>query len=63
MKANEPLFDVVAVNIETYEERHIDTNKTERNAEAIITMCIMRLGCDSEFYKTVQAGTTLVGKS
>ena len=34
--SNEPLFDVVAVNIETKKERHLDTNKTERNAEAIL---------------------------
>ena len=63
MKSNEPLFDVVAVNLETYAERHIDTNKTERIAEAIITMCVMRRGCDSEFYKTVPTGTTLAGEA
>lgn len=56
---NEPLFDVVAVNIETGKERHIDTNKTKRNAEAIVNFAVMRRGCDVEFYKTVPAGTPL----
>jgi hypothetical protein len=57
--SKEPLFDVVAVNIKTNKERHIETNKTERNAEAIVNFAVIRRGCDVEFYKTVPAGTPL----
>lgn len=46
----EALFDVIAVNIETGAERFLDTAKTERNAEAIVRMAVMRRGCDEEFY-------------
>ena len=59
MKTKELLFDVVAVNLKTYAERHIDTAKTERNAEAIVSMCVIRRGVDEEFFKTVPAGTPL----
>lgn len=53
------LFDVIAVNIATGHQRHIDTGKTERNAEAIVCMCVMRRGCDEEYFDTVPAGTPL----
>lgn len=59
MKTKEPLFDVVAVNLKTGAERHIDTGKTERNAEAIVLMAVMRRGVEEEFFKTVPAGTPL----
>ncbi len=59
MKTKETLFDVVAVNLETGVERHIDTGKTERNAEAIVSMAVMSRGVDEEFFKTVPAGTPL----
>lgn len=59
MKTEEPLFDVVAVNIKTGAERHLDTGKTERNADAIVSMAVMRRGVDEEFFKTVPAGTPL----
>ena len=55
----QPLFDVVARNLETGAERHIDTGKTERSAEAIITMCVMRRGVDEECFDMVPAGTPL----
>ena len=49
----EKLFNVVAVNIKTGEERILAEGKTERNAEAIVSMAVMRHGVDEEFYKTV----------
>lgn len=55
MKQKEQLFDVVAVNIKTSEQRVIDRNKTERNAEAIVSMAVMRRGVDVEFFKAVPA--------
>lgn len=59
MKTKEQLFDVVAVNLTTGAARHLDTGKTERNAEAIVSMAVMRRGVDEEFFKTVPAGTPL----
>jgi len=47
------LFDVIATNIETGKERIISSGKTERNAEAILEMAVMRRGVDEEFFKTV----------
>ena len=47
------LFDVIAVNIETGAERFMAEKKTKENAEAIITMAVMRRGVDEEFYKEV----------
>jgi trimethylamine:corrinoid methyltransferase-like protein len=44
------LYDVVAVNIKTGAERVLVTDTTERNAEAIIKMAVMRRGVDEEFY-------------
>lgn len=48
-----PLFDVVAVNIETGAERFLTQGVTEENAEACIAFAIMRRGLDEEFYKAV----------
>lgn len=48
----EKLFDVVAVNIKTGAERLIAEHKTERNAEAIVAMAVMRQGVVTEFFKT-----------
>jgi len=53
---NETLYDVLAVNIETSVVRVIDRNKTERNAEAIVNMAVMRRGVDVEFFTTAPAG-------
>lgn len=49
----EPLFNVVAVNNATGDERLIAERKTEMNAEAIVHMAVMRRGCDEEFFKVV----------
>jgi hypothetical protein len=47
------LFDVVAVNLKTKAERTIASGKTERDAEAVVTMAVMRRGCATEFFKAV----------
>ncbi len=57
------LFDVVAVNLNTGEERYIATSKTLRNAEAIVAMAVMRRGVNEDFFKTVPSGTPLVRRS
>ena len=48
------MFDVVAVNIDTGKERLLAENKTERNADAIVKMAIIRRGFEEEFFKTVE---------
>jgi hypothetical protein len=53
------LFDVIAVNIATGAERFIDQNKTRDNAEAIISMAVMRRGVDEEFFMAVPHPHTL----
>lgn len=54
---NKPsLFDVIAVNIETNKVRMMATGKTERNAEAIEQMAVMRRGVEEEFFASVPAG-------
>ena len=53
----EEMFDVIAVNIKTGEKRIIDRNKSEKNAEAIVSMAVMRRGVEEEFFKAIPAGT------
>jgi len=50
---HEPLFDVLAVEIKTGKRRLIATAKTQRNAEAVVKMAVMRRGVDVEFFTTV----------
>lgn len=50
------LFDVVAVSHATNKVRIFERDKTERNAEAIVSMAVMRRGCDEEFYSETRAG-------
>ena len=53
----ERLFDVIEVRFaKPRTVRLIDTRKTERNAEAIINMAVMRRGVETSFYTTVPAG-------
>lgn len=54
---NEPLYDAIAVNIETSEVRLFGEGKTKDNAEAISKMAVLRRGCDEEFYTEVPTGT------
>ena len=50
---SEKLYDVVAVNLETNTVRILDSNKTHANADAIMSMAVMRRGCDEEFFSVV----------
>lgn len=50
------LYDVVAINIQTNSMRMIATRKTIQNAEAIVSMAVMRRGLDEEFFSEVPAG-------
>lgn len=52
--SKEKRFNVVAVNIQTQARRLIAENKSERNADAIVKMAVMRRGVDEEFFTTVQ---------
>lgn len=54
---NAELYDVVAVNMETNRVRFMAEGKTLRNAEAIVSMAVMRRGVDEEFYAEVPAGS------
>lgn len=49
-------YDVVAVNIESRKVRLMAENKTERNADAIERMAVMRRGVEEEFFATVEHG-------
>ena len=53
---NDKLFDVIAVDLSTKKIRFMAQGKTERNAEAIETIAVMRRGVDVEFFTTVPAG-------
>jgi hypothetical protein len=48
-------FDVIAVNIKTGATRTIATKRTERNAEAVVNLAVMRRGVAEEFFKIVPA--------
>ncbi len=47
---DEPLFNVYAQNIRTGERRLLAEGKTERNAEAIVDMAVIRRGVEEEFF-------------
>ena len=53
---SEELYDVVAVDRETSKVRFMAQGKTERNAEAVLKMAVMRRGLDEEFFAEVPAG-------
>ena len=55
------VFDVVAVNLATLRVRLLAETKTEKNADAIVTMAVMRRGVDEEFFTAVPAGTYTEG--
>ena len=46
------LFDVVAVNLKDKSTRIIASAKSEKEAEAIVAMAVMRRGVDEEFFRT-----------
>jgi len=47
------LYDVIAVNIQSKQERVLATGKTRKDAEAIVKMAVMRRGLDEEYFKKV----------
>ena len=51
----EQLYDVVQVNLESGEIRLMGEGKTQRNAEAIEKMAIMRRGVEDQFFTLVPA--------
>lgn len=52
------LFDVIATLIKPpHTQRVLEAGKTERNAEAIVNMAVMRRGVSEEFYSVVPAGS------
>jgi len=50
------MFDVLAINMKTGLVSIMAENKSERNAEAIETMAVMRRGVNDEFFATVATG-------
>lgn len=46
------LFNVYAVSLRDHSRRLIAENKTERNADAIVTMAVMRRGVEEEIFVT-----------
>jgi hypothetical protein len=51
------LWDVIVVNIKTGEHRVLVPAKTYDNANAAMTMAIMRRGVETEFYKLLSHGS------
>ena len=51
------LFDVVAVSLSTHRIRLIGENESKANAEAIVSMAVVRRGVNDEFFVAVSAGT------
>ncbi len=49
-------LDVVEVNFTTKAVRVIATNKSARNADAIVNMAVMRRGIEEGYYTTTPAG-------
>lgn len=47
-----PLFNVYAVSLKDGSRRLMAENKTERNAEAIVTMAVIRRGVEDEIFVT-----------
>lgn len=52
----EKLYDVIAVGLTSGKVRLIAEGKTKRNAEAIVSMAVMRRGVEEEFFAEVEAG-------
>ena len=50
---SQELYDVIAVNIQSKQERVLATGKTRKNAEAIVNMAVMRQGLEKEYFKKV----------
>lgn len=53
MRPDDPIYDVVAVNLKTLEERVMERGLSADNADAYIMFAVMRRGVETEFYKSV----------
>lgn len=50
------MLDVIEVEFGTHKVRIIDRNKSERNAEAVVEMAVIRRGVENSFFTTCPAG-------
>ena len=50
---HQELYDVIAVNRQSKEERVLATGNTRKNAEAIVLKAIMKRGVEKEYFKKV----------
>lgn len=50
-------YDVVAVSLKDYTVRFLAERTSERNADAIVTMAVMRRGVEDEIFAAVPTGT------
>jgi hypothetical protein len=55
------LFDVIAVNLDTFKVRLMVQGKTAANAEAIVKNAVLRRGVAEEFFVDVPNGTYAEG--
>jgi hypothetical protein len=55
-KVKPTAFDVIAVSISSGKVRMIATGKSERNADAIVSMACMRRGVAEEFFTEAPSG-------
>jgi len=53
---SETLFDVLEIDMKTNLVEIMAENKTERNAEAIEKMAVMRRGCEKAYFASVAHG-------
>lgn len=60
MENEKRLFDVLAVNISTGTKRIIAVEKTDRDADAIVSMAVMRRGVEEEYFESVPSGSVKV---
>ncbi len=50
------MLDVIEVEFKTHKVRVIGRNKSERNAEAVVSMAVMRRGVENSFFTMAPAG-------
>ena len=56
MTADEELFDVVAVDLDTSEVRLLAEGERFEDAEAVVKMAVWRRGVEQEFFAEVPVG-------
>jgi hypothetical protein len=52
----EELFDVIAVNRKTLKIDWVEENRTRNNADAVVSMAVIRQGTKERFFLPVPAG-------